>query len=312
MVVIGSVAGLIFLIVILILVSNRNRGKIEIYFRERKRLIRLVRRWKICMIVTIVTIIIQSLLMLGLVLCIAHCSGFISLTSTAIDKGRESYFPYRPLIDLWIIILDVIAALIASIIAAISIMFFNVINYLLGRRHFHSIFSTITMLFSGYIGQDRVHAGGPIPVNSSVLIKTKHKGLFFIDCSLITKVSRRATERIMIELNVRLRLLIHVSSMNSILISLNPCININWKADNMLSMKAIIFLMLNLIDEVQRREKKSPNVSIDLLFIDLTQAMLSQEPHNLETAIARVKASNHSEALADEINQAENLLNQLR
>lgn len=37
MVVIGSVAGLVFLIVTLILVSNRDRGKIEIYFRDGRR-----------------------------------------------------------------------------------------------------------------------------------------------------------------------------------------------------------------------------------------------------------------------------------
>lgn len=37
MVVIGSVAGLVFLIVTLILVSNRDRGKIEIYFRDGKK-----------------------------------------------------------------------------------------------------------------------------------------------------------------------------------------------------------------------------------------------------------------------------------
>lgn len=40
--------------------------------------------------------------------------------------------------------------------------------------------------------------------------------------------------------------------------------------------------------------------------------MLTQEPENLESAIARVNASSHREALADEIRQAENLLNQLR
>ena len=40
--------------------------------------------------------------------------------------------------------------------------------------------------------------------------------------------------------------------------------------------------------------------------------MLTQEAQNLEESIARVKASQHSTALADEIRQDEDLLNRLR
>lgn len=69
--------------------------------------------------------------------------------------------------------------------------------------------------------------------------------------------------------------------------------------------------MLNHIDEVNDYYQKNL-FSIDYLFIDLTQAMLSQEPQNLEEAIARVKTSPHTSTLAHEIRQAENLLNQLR
>jgi hypothetical protein len=41
-----------------------------------------------CMIATIVTIIIEGCLMLGLILCIAYCSAYISLASTSLDKGK--------------------------------------------------------------------------------------------------------------------------------------------------------------------------------------------------------------------------------
>ncbi len=47
----------------------------------------LVQRWMPSMIATIVTIIIELFLMLGVILCIAYCSGYISLTSTGLDKG---------------------------------------------------------------------------------------------------------------------------------------------------------------------------------------------------------------------------------
>ncbi len=48
------------------------------------------------------------------------------------------------------------------------------------------------------------------------------------------------------------------------------------------------------------------------LLIDLTQAMLSQEPQSLRDAIVRVKNSPHAPALTEEIRQAENLLNRLK
>ena len=45
--------------------------------------------------------------------------------------------------------------------------------------------------------------------------------------------------------------------------------------------------------------------------LDLTQAMLSQDPQGLREAISRAKASNHSAALADEIRQAQSLADKL-
>ncbi len=44
------------------------------------------------MIATIITIIIETFLMLGLILCIAYCSAYISLTSTSLDKGKFRFY----------------------------------------------------------------------------------------------------------------------------------------------------------------------------------------------------------------------------
>jgi hypothetical protein len=54
------------------------------------------------------------------------------------------------------------------------------------------------------------------------------------------------------------------------------------------------------------------NHSFDVLSIDLTEAMLVQDPQGLRDSIARVKNSAHAVALDDEIRQAENLLNRLK
>jgi hypothetical protein len=49
----------------------------------------------------------------------------------------------------------------------------------------------------------------------------------------------------------------------------------------------------------------------NVLIIDLTQAMLSQEPGGLREAIGRAKASVHASDLAEEIHQAEDLVRKL-
>ncbi len=89
----GCTGGLLFLIDILILVSNRTRGKNfkknkQILFKRNPFVSDLVQQWKACIIVTIITIIIEIGLMIGLILCIAYCSGYISMISTSLDKGR--------------------------------------------------------------------------------------------------------------------------------------------------------------------------------------------------------------------------------
>ena len=46
--------------------------------------------------------------------------------------------------------------------------------------------------------------------------------------------------------------------------------------------------------------------------LDLTQAMLLQEPNRLREVIARAKGSPHASTLAEEIRQAESALNRLK
>jgi len=48
-----------------------------------------------------------------------------------------------------------------------------------------------------------------------------------------------------------------------------------------------------------------------VIFLDLTEAMLLQEPQGLREAIARAKSSPHASTLADEIRQAEGVLARL-
>ncbi|CAF1297856.1 unnamed protein product [Rotaria sordida] len=86
-VILGCLASALFLIDILILVSNRTR----------------VQKWVVCMILTILAIVIEFFLMLGLILCIAYCSGYISLASTDLNK-------------------DIIASILAGLIAAVSVI----------------------------------------------------------------------------------------------------------------------------------------------------------------------------------------------
>ncbi len=62
----------------------------------------------------------------------------------------------------------------------------------------------------------------------------------------------------------------------------------------------------------KRHAHKMKNHSFDVLSIDLTEAMLVQDPQGLRDSIARVKNSAHAVALDDEIRQAENLLNRLK
>ncbi len=78
----------------------------------------------------------------------------------------------------------------------------------------------------------------------------------------------------------------------------------------MLFMKEKLLMKLIHFEKVNKKENWFNTYCF--LLIDITQAMLLQEPQGLREAIARVKNSPHAPALAEEIRQAENLLNKLK
>lgn len=89
LVILGCIASVFFLLAILVLVSSHERGKYKnIYLKINTSLFYIVPKWIICMILTIITLIIECALMIGLILCIAYCSAYISLTGTTLDKGN--------------------------------------------------------------------------------------------------------------------------------------------------------------------------------------------------------------------------------
>lgn len=45
-----------------------------------------------CMIVMSLGVVIEFFLMLGLILCIAYCSGYITLGWSTLDKGNKDLF----------------------------------------------------------------------------------------------------------------------------------------------------------------------------------------------------------------------------
>ncbi len=55
--------------------------------KKANEILYLVRRFIACMALLIVTIILEWCLMLGLILCVAYCSGYITLAPTDIEKG---------------------------------------------------------------------------------------------------------------------------------------------------------------------------------------------------------------------------------
>lgn len=105
-VIIGSLACTFLLIVLLLILNNRTR----------------VHRYMPVMIIVLLTIVVESFLSLGIILCIAYCSGYITLAASSIEK-------------------DIVASLLGSLNVAMSIMFFISILHLLDVD-----------------GNDRVHA----------------------------------------------------------------------------------------------------------------------------------------------------------
>ncbi|CAF4413664.1 unnamed protein product, partial [Adineta steineri] len=93
-------------------------------------------RFIACMVLLLITIVVECFLMLGLILCIAYCSGYITLAPTSLEK-------------------DVTASLLSSLIASVSILFYTGILYLLENN-----------------GLDRVHAAVPVTTNVMPLTTT--------------------------------------------------------------------------------------------------------------------------------------------
>ena len=95
MVILASIAGILLLIAVVMLLSNRAHGESAIDWlasQKRERVSTcLVQRWTTCMTVACVTIIVECFLMLGLILCTAYCSSYISLASTSLDKGQLDF-----------------------------------------------------------------------------------------------------------------------------------------------------------------------------------------------------------------------------
>ena len=91
-VIIGSIANAFLLIVLLIILNDRTRGKSTEYGLKMASvfffLSNLVRSYTAAMILALLTILVEFFLMLGLILCVAFCSGFITLAITSLDKGN--------------------------------------------------------------------------------------------------------------------------------------------------------------------------------------------------------------------------------
>jgi len=136
-VIIGCLANVFLLIVLFIILNDRTRGElINLFYKIKKEIffLNLVQRYLASMILIFLTIIVECFLMLGLILCIAYCSEYITLASTSLDKGYFNYFSnflnqYFFLNN----ILDIIASLLASLTTIISILFYTGILNLLGN-----------------------------------------------------------------------------------------------------------------------------------------------------------------------------------
>ncbi|CAF2375771.1 unnamed protein product [Rotaria sp. Silwood2] len=244
-VILGSIASALFLIDILILVSNRTR----------------VQKWMSCMIMAIVSIVIEFFLMLGLILCIAYCSAYISLAPTNLDK-------------------DIIASLLAGLIAAVSIVFVN---------------DNSIELLVGNDGQDRVHATPTTKpnLNTSLPLATKQTLIPRQTQNINGQNSSVATKR--------------YDKIERATSPVDQRILNEFYADHP---KDVHQYQLEGRQYVVYEGVKLSD--IDTYRKELTQAMLLQEPQGLNEAINRTKSSIHATALAEEISQAENLANRLK
>ncbi|CAF2381608.1 unnamed protein product [Rotaria sp. Silwood2] len=248
-VIIGCIACTLLFIVLFIVLNDRNR----------------VQRFMACMILIFSTIVLECFLMLGLILCIAYCSAYITLSWTSLDK-------------------DVTASVLASLIAAISVLLYTGVLYLLEND-----------------GYDRIHAVKPVHTNTIPLASTQHiapppppppqshnnahsnnhRPNSVIPIKKHEQIERATSpvdERILEEFYTDRPKDIHQYSLEG--------------------KNYVVYERTGLTD-------------LDSYRKDLTQAMLLQESQGLNDAIDRAKGSIHASNLSDEINQAQSLATKL-
>ncbi|UJR10482.1 hypothetical protein I4U23_014686 [Adineta vaga] len=240
---IGCVASLLFLVHILILVWNR----------------RTVQRSLACVIVTIIATVIELGLMIGITICIANCSEYISLSYTLVDK-------------------DIIASLLAGIMAAISIALYTGLLYLIGdpsSDRVISVRSAPNALVPGHIAQSNAarHSQQNNGINPRGISGPPRKH------EQIDRATSPVDERILEEFYSDRPRDMHQYHLEG--------------------RQYVVYEGKTFSD-------------IEPLRKDLTQAMLLQERNGLRETIARAKGSPHASTLVEEIRQAENLLNRLK
>ncbi|CAF1609233.1 unnamed protein product [Adineta ricciae] len=251
-VIIGCLAGFFLLIVVLIILNDRTR----------------VQRLTTCRIVLGIVIIFEAFLMLGLILCIAYCSGYITLASTSLEK-------------------DVTASLLASLIAAISVLLNSGILYLLENPAYDRNLTvrpvtTNIVAITTQTAAASAH-GHPPPLhqsNNNALTTAQRP----TNISPVKKVEHtdRATspvdDRILQEFYSDRPKDVHQYSLEG--------------------RQYVVFEGATFTD-------------IDTYRKELTEAMLLQEPDGLHEAIKHAKGSIHASTLEEEIGQAENLASKL-
>ncbi|CAF1440342.1 unnamed protein product [Adineta ricciae] len=261
-VILGCVASLLFLFHILILIWNR----------------RTIQRSLACVIVTIITIVLECGLMIGIIICIASCSNYISLTYSSVDKGAYFVLVLFASTLKSCSILDIIASLLAGIMTAISIAFYTGLLYFMGDPGSDRIISirTTPNPLAPTPGPQQVAARRPHHNNE---IQpggvTGHPKKY----EQIDRATSPVDERILEEFYAD-----HPKDMHQY---------------HLEGRQYVVYEGKTFSDVEPVRN-------------DLTQAMLSQERRGLREAIARAKGSPHASTLADEIRQAEDLLNRLK
>lgn len=242
-VILGSLASVVLLLILLIILSKRN----------------LVQRSKTCVISLIVVLVIEAFLMLGLILCTAYCSGYISLASTSIDK-------------------DIIASLLASLITAITILCYTFLLTLLDNgtpdrvepmkaAPARTVPAAIAPPPSSVVRHSQTNIARPTPVPPGKRYET------------IERATSPVDERVLEEFYGDQPKDMHSYSLGG--------------------RRYVVYEGKHHTEDIESYRK------------DLVQAMLLQEPDGLRQAIDRSKASIHTIALRDDINQAEALVAKL-